>query len=179
MKTIFENNIIRLREANLEDAKELLSVTNDEEVIKYYGMDPYKNIREAEDEINWFISLLKEGKGARWVIADKDTNKYIGDIGVFNFDKNHNRIEIGFKLKKEYWNKGIMTECIKKTLEFGFSDRNYNRIEALVDKRNIGCKKTLENNGFKLEGLLREYEFENGNYVDLEMYSILKREYIK
>ncbi len=72
-----------------------------------------------------------------------------------------------------------MTECIKKTLEFGFSDRNYNRIEALVDKRNIGCKKTLENNGFKLEGLLREYEFENGNYVDLEMYSILKREYIK
>ncbi|HCQ90205.1 MAG TPA: N-acetyltransferase, partial [Clostridium sp.] len=68
MKTIFENNIIRLREANLEDAKELLSVTNDEEVIKYYGMDPYKNIREAEDEINWFISLLKEGKGARWVI---------------------------------------------------------------------------------------------------------------
>ncbi|MBZ9623763.1 GNAT family N-acetyltransferase [Clostridium sp. FP2] len=176
---IFENHIIRLREATLEDAEELLRVTNDEDVMKYYGIEPYINIKEAEEEINWFISLFKGNNGARWVIADKKTNKYIGDIGVFDLDRQHNKIEIGFKLKKEYWNKGIMTDCISELLKFSFSNKNYNRVQAKVDPRNIGCKKTLEKCGFKLEGLLREYEFEHGDYVDLQVYSILKREYSK
>jgi ribosomal-protein-alanine N-acetyltransferase len=179
MGIIYENNIIRLREARLDDSGELLSITNDEEVMKYYGMGPYINLEEAEEEINWFLGLNAEGKGARWIIADKSSDKYVGDIGVFNFDETHNKVEIGFKLKKECWNKGIMSDCIKKTLEFAFMELKYNRVEALVDKRNIGCKKALEKSGFKLEGLLREYEFEHGQYVDLEMYSILYREFNK
>ena len=177
MRTIYENNIIRLRDATLEDAGELLELTKDIDVMRYYGMNSYKDIKEAEDEINWFKGLLEENKGVRWVIADKDSDKYVGDIGVFNLDTNHNRIEIGFKLKKDYWNRGIMSECIKKVLEFGFVEKGYNRIEALVDTRNTACGRVLKNNGFKLDGVLREYEFEHGNYVDLEMYSILKREY--
>lgn len=175
--TIFENYIIRLRDAVLEDADELFKISNDKEVAKYYGMEPFKNIQEAEEEIKWFLSLLEQGKGVRWVIADKVTNKYIGDVGIFDFDEKNNKLEIGFKLKKEYWNKGIMTECIKKALDFGFREINCNRIHAFVDTRNAGCKRTLLKNGFKFEGLLREFEFEFGHYVDLEMYSILKREY--
>lgn len=174
---IFENDSIILRDAHLEDAEELINITNDKEVMKYYGMEPYKTIKEAEEEIIWFLNLLKENQGVRWVIADKNTNKYIGDVGVFDFDKCHNKIEIGFKLKKEYWQRGIMAECIEKVLEFCFRDKGYNRVQALVDLRNVGCKKTLVKCGFKFEGLLREYEYENGEYVDLEAYSILKREY--
>ena len=177
--TIFENDIIRLREATLEDAEDLLKITNDEEVMKYYGMEPYKNIEEAEEEINWFISLFKEDKGARWVIADKNTNKYVGDVGIYDYSRQHNKAEIGFKLKKEYWKKGIMTQCIEEVLNYSFFDKNCNRVQAIVDPRNIGCKKILEKSGFKFEGLLREYEFEYGEYVDLQMYSILKREYLE
>ena len=176
---IFENYSIRLREATLEDAEELLKITNDEEVMKYYGMESYKNIKEAEDEINWFLSLSTENKGARWVIADKKSNKYVGDVGVFDYDRQHNKIEIGFKLKKEYWNKGIMTDCIGELLKFCFCNKNYNRVYALVESPNIGCIKTLEKCGFKSEGLLREYELQHGEYVDLHIYSFLKREYSK
>lgn len=179
MMQIFENHLIKLRDATLEDAEELLKITNDEEVMKYYGMEPYRNIKEAEDEINWFLSLFTENKGVRWVIEDKKSNKYVGDIGVFGFDRQHNKIEIGFKLKKEYWNKGIMTDCIGELLKFCFCNNKYNRVYAMVEPQNIGCKKTLEKCGFKLEGLLREYEFEHGDYVDLQMYSFLKREYSK
>jgi ribosomal-protein-alanine N-acetyltransferase len=52
---------------------------------------------------------------------------------------------------------------------------NYNRIEALVDVNNFASKRALLKNGFELEGVLRDYEFEYGHYVDLEMYSIIKR----
>lgn len=144
MRTIFENDIIRLRESTLEDAEELLKITKDEEVMKYYGMEPFKNIEEAEEEINWFINLFKEDTGVRWVIADKNTNKYVGDVGIYDYSKEHNKAEIGFKLKREYWKKGIMTKCIEEVLNYSFLNKNCNRVQALVDPRNIGCKKTLK-----------------------------------
>ncbi|MFF0825369.1 GNAT family N-acetyltransferase [Brevibacillus sp. NPDC003359] len=179
MEAVFENQFIRLRQASLEDADELFTVSTDEDVMRYYGVEPYQHRKEAEDEIKWFLSLAEEGQGVRWVIADRTSNRYVGDIGLFHFHPRHNRVEIGFKLKKDYWNKGIITACINKTLAYGFQELGYNRIEALVDTRNVGCQKTLRKNGFLLEGVLRDYERERGEYVDLDMYSILKRDFVK
>ncbi|PYE87380.1 GNAT family N-acetyltransferase [Bacillus sp. 196mf] len=178
MATIFENNSIRIREASIADAEELFRIISDQDVMEYYGMKPCANLEGAKEEILWFQSLAKNNQGFRWIIADKKSNKYIGDIGVFGFEPIHNRIEIGFKLQQAHWNKGIMSECIQKVLEFSFLKNQYNRVEALVDPRNKGCQMTLKKSGFTLEGTLREYEFENGQYIDLQLYSIIKREFI-
>jgi len=56
---------------------------------------------------------------------------------------------------------------------------NYNRIEAQVDSRNEGSKKVLLKNNFTCEGILREYEYENDEYIDINIYSILHKEFIK
>jgi [ribosomal protein S5]-alanine N-acetyltransferase len=72
-----------------------------------------------------------------------------------------------------------MTACVGKVLDFGFLVKGYNRIEAVVDPRNAGSKRTLAKCGFQYEGLLRDYESEHGNYVDLEMHSVLKKEHMK
>lgn len=167
----------KLRKAKLTDAQELFNITQDKEVMKYYGMGAYDTLSEAEDEIKWFLRLLDEEQGVRWIIADSTNDNYIGDVGIFNYNPDQNRIEIGFKLKRDYWNKGIMSSCIKQVLDFGFNVMKVNRIEALIDKRNLACQNTLKKCGFSYEGLLREYELENEEYVDLEMHSILFREY--
>ncbi len=177
MLPTYENKIVRMRDAEIEDSTELLEISRDAAVMRYYGGNPVRDLAGAEKEIRWFQNLPIEKKGARWVIADRVSGQYIGDAGIFNYIQAHNRIEIGFKLEKEYWQKGIMTFCISNILQYGFSTMGCNRIEALVDKRNLGSIKTLEGCGFKREGLLREYERENGEFVDLFMYSILGREY--
>ncbi|MGR5881054.1 GNAT family N-acetyltransferase [Bacillus paranthracis] len=179
MISIFESGNMRLREASLADAERLLQIMSNEDVMKYYGMNPCTSLEAAKEEIVWFQNLITNNQGFRWVIADKKSNQYIGDIGVFDFEPVHNRVEIGFKLQPAYWNRGIMSECIQKVLEFAFIQKKYNRIEALVDSRNISCQILLQKNGFTLEGTLREYEFENGYYVDLQSYSILKREFVE
>jgi len=65
------------------------------------------------------------------------------------------------------------------TLNWGFTELGYNRIEALVDTRNEGSKIVLLRNQFQHEGTLREYECEHGQFVDLEMYAILRKDYLK
>ncbi|MBU4349828.1 GNAT family N-acetyltransferase [bacterium] len=176
----FEFTEFKLRKPKNKDADGLVKITHDKEAMKYYGTSGafFKNVRKAKYEIDWFKKQFTENAG-RWIIVKNNNDNYIGDIGFFNFNKSHNRAEIGYKLFKEYWGKGIITNFIKMLIDFGFTKLGYNRIEAMVDVRNEGSKIVLLRNQFKFEGTFREYEFEHGHFVDVEMYSILKKEYIK
>jgi ribosomal-protein-alanine N-acetyltransferase len=50
------------------------------------------------------------------------------------------------------------------------------RIQALIEPENIASKKLAEKNGFVREGLLRKYEYTNGKFDDLLIYSILRED---
>ncbi|MHC1609358.1 MAG: GNAT family N-acetyltransferase [Candidatus Methanofastidiosia archaeon] len=133
---------------------------------------------DAKKQVDWCIKQFTENAG-RWIITEKNNDCYIGDIGFFDFIKEHNRAELGYILCKKYWGKGIITNFIKQLLKWDFNELKYNRIEAIVDVRNESSKIVLIRNQFQKEGILRDYEFEYAHYVDLEMYSILKRDYSK
>ncbi len=174
---VYENALVRLRAPRLDDAAALMQLTHHAAVMRYYGMAPYQTLAEAEGEIRWFLGLFEKNEGGRWAIADVKTDQFIGDVGVFNFSAQHQRVEIGFKLHADYWQKGIMHFCVNKVLAFCFTHKHYNRVEALVDDRNIACQKTLLKCGFALDGVLREYEYENGSFINLHMYSCLRRDF--
>ncbi len=171
----FELNNYRLRPGRESDAKALMELTNDPEVMKYYGSCGayYKSETEALEEISWFNSLFEES-GGRWVITTKESDDYIGDIGIFDFVQEHRRGEIGYKLHRDHWGKGVITEAIGVLCSWAFDTLDYNRIEALVELGNIGSKRVLMKNGFQLDGTLRGYEIEAGVPMDMEIYSLLK-----
>lgn len=58
----------------------------------------------------------------------------------------------------------------------------FNRISATVMLDNIASMKLLDKLGFEEEGVLREYGFWKGEFHDLKMFALLKKEalqYIK
>jgi ribosomal-protein-alanine N-acetyltransferase len=171
--------IVCLRKPNILDAEAIYKISNDLAVMKYYGMSAYHSINEAKREIVWFQKIYRNNNGIRWVISVKDRSEYIGDIGLHNYFQKHNRAEIGFKLKREYWRKGIMKDTIAFVNQYGFQNLKLNRIEAVVDPRNIPCLKILEKSGYKQEGLLRQYELEEQGYVDLIMLSLLYGDWLE
>lgn len=169
---------IKLRKTKLEDIRGFIDICAEKETMKYYGIAGacIKTQDDAIAQINWCNSLF-ENNGGRWIITQIDNDKYIGDIGFHNYQSIHNKVEIGYRIKQSYWGKGIITLCIKELLKYGFQIMKYNRIEALVDTRNEGSKKVLLKNNFTCEGTLRDYEFEHGNFIDMNIFSILKREF--
>jgi len=166
-----------LRKPKKKDLKGLLRVSLDPDVMKYYGMPPIRSKKDIEREVNWFNKIYRKKEGIRWIIASKETDEYIGDVGFHNYSKQHRRIELGYKLSKEYWRKGIMTESIKKAVKFAFEELKVNRIEALVDIDNLASLQLLRKLGFTKEGILRQYEKETRGFVDLAMFSILREEF--
>ena len=179
MKRVFEYNYFRLRHAEEKDISGFIKISADWDVMRYYGEGGgvCKTLDDAEKQIDWCRRSFQENAG-RWIITEKDKDEYIGDIGFSEFVKQHKRADIGYRLMKQYWGRGIVSSFLGQLVEWGFSDLGYNRIEAQVDVRNIGSKRVLQKCGFTTEGVLREYEFEHGGYVDLEICSVLRKDYL-
>ncbi len=174
---IYETARLRLRAPRDEDIIVQFAVGSDEEVMRYYGMPPYTKREQSAFEIEWYRSIYREKQGIRWIITERDSDTYIGDIGYLKWEQKHRRAEIGYKLDRRHWNKGYMSEALVEVLQHGFTVMGLNRVEALVDPRNPQSVRVLEKRGFKRDGLLREYEIEYGEPVDLIMLSLLRREW--
>jgi len=172
----FETERFILRKGIVDDCKDIFALYSNEKVVKYLPLNLFDSVEDAIDEINWYEKIFKEQIGLRWVIEEAKTKKVIGTCGYLNYEKEHNRIEIGYDLNPEYWGKGIMQEALSSIIHFAFTS-GINKIEAKIEPENTSSIRLLEKLNFCQEGVLRQHEFEKGKYVDLAIFSILKSEY--
>ncbi|WP_423189316.1 GNAT family N-acetyltransferase [Alkalibacterium sp. f15] len=175
---IIETDRLILREVTPEDATAMYAYLSDKDVVTNMGLEPYKSSSDVlNEEINWYKSIIVEGTGIRWVITKRESNVVIGSCGFLNMSRGHHRAEIGFELHKEYWKQGISSEAVEAVIQHGYMNLNLERIEAIVDPENFLSQKLLEKQGFKKEGLLRHYEYNFGEFSDVYMYSLLKKDF--
>ena len=69
-----------------------------------------------------------------------------------------------------------MKEALTALIDYGFETFSFNRIEAKVDVKNVASQRLLEKMIFESEGVLREYEKQKNEYIDIMMYSILNKD---
>lgn len=174
---IIETERLVLRQLLEEDATVLQQYWSDPEVTEYLTLEPFKDLTEALEMIKLLRDLPEKSQGIRWGITEKHTGKVLGTCGFHNYKQEHARVEMGYELGSKYWRQGFMTEALTAILYYGFKKMEYNRIEAFVNVGNNKSTGTLEKMGFKLDGLLRQYEFARGKFVDQYCYSLLQSEY--
>ena len=172
-----ETERLVLREVTRDDAADMLRYLSDPGVVLPMGLEPFGSVEAVWDEIDWYRSILADGTGIRWGITLKDSGKVIGSCGFLNRATQHSRAEIGYELSRDFWGRGIAAEALHAVLKFGFTQLSLNRIEALTEPANLPSQKLLEARGFMREGLLRDYECTRGEFEDLYMYSVLKRDF--
>ena len=96
---------------------------------------------------------------------------------MYGYSKEHRRAEMGYDLMSEHWGDGYMTEAVEAMVSYGFNKLGLERIEATVDPENGASIRTLEKNGFKQEGLLRQRVRKWGQYEDVVLSAILQQEW--
>jgi ribosomal-protein-serine acetyltransferase len=106
-------------------------------------------------------------------------NVMIGRLGLYNIDLTNKSASIGYWLDKGQEGQGIITRCCKAVIDEGFSYLQLNRIEIRAATANFKSQAIPERLGFKREGIIRQGEFVNNNFVDLYVYSMLKTEWQK
>ncbi|MBW4562497.1 MAG: GNAT family N-acetyltransferase [Mojavia pulchra JT2-VF2] len=165
-----------LRETTLADTPAVFQVFANDEVTKYHDIETLTSLEQAQFLIKRRAERFQNQQGIRWGIARKEDNLIIGSCGYSI--RNCFQAEIGYELAREHWRKGLMTEALKAIIQWGFSQLDLNRIEALVMVENNASIKLLANLKFVEEGLLREYGFWKGQFHDLKIFSLLRKDYI-
>lgn len=167
-----------LREKRLSDDEDFFTYYSDPEVNKYILCQIPNNIEETKRELSYWRNIFYRNDGIYFAIADKETDRLIGSIGLTGYNAYQGRIEISYDLSKHYWRRGIMKKAIAAVTEYAFSEFNekINRVEAFTATNNIASKNLLLKNGYELEGVLRQHRYHRGVYVDVFIFSILRQD---
>jgi ribosomal-protein-alanine N-acetyltransferase len=172
-----ETKRLILREIIHTDDEALFSIFSDGEVMRYYNTEPMKKIIESRGLITRFAEGFKKQAVIRWGITTKADGRLIGTCGFHTWDKESFKAEVGYELAQNYWRHGFMSETLRKVIAFGINNLKLNRIEALVQPRNVASKDVLLKLGFAEVGLLTEHRFFKGKYVDMLILSILSKDF--
>jgi aminoglycoside 6'-N-acetyltransferase len=85
--------------------------------------------------------------------------------------------EIGFGIAKpEARGNGFAKEALKLLVGYLFEGYPVERIIAFTDQENLPAQRVMERVGFQREGTLRRAMFRGGQWQDMVIYGILRRE---
>ncbi|MHC0035365.1 GNAT family N-acetyltransferase [Pseudoneobacillus sp. C159] len=169
-----ETERLVLREIVSTDAQTIFDCFSNEDVTRYYGMEPMTELEQANQLIQLFSKNHTEKRGIRWGIELKVSGELIGTIGFNNWAPKHKRAEIGYDLHPLFWRKGYASEAISLISTYGFRKLGLTRIGAVVYLENESSNQVLLKLGFQHEGILRSYMYQNGIAYDTNVYSLLK-----
>src|SRR5690606_11963780 len=100
-----------------------------------------------------------------------------GIIGYKEIDRINNKLEVGYWLGEHFQGKGIMVRSCQALVQHAFAHMSINRVQFRVAVGNTKSSHIPKQLGFTLEGIMRDGEWLRGRFVDLEVYSMLRREW--
>ncbi|MDQ2720678.1 MAG: GNAT family N-acetyltransferase [Bacteroidota bacterium] len=140
---------------------------------------PWVDNMKTEDSFKQYLknceTLYKEKKEVSFIIIINDNP--VGRIGLHHLNQQNKIGSIGYWIDKNAEGKGIITKSCLKLIDYGFQDINLNRIEIKVSIKNFKSQAIPIKLNFKKEGVLRQAEFVNNEFIDLFLYSMLKDEW--
>jgi UDP-4-amino-4,6-dideoxy-N-acetyl-beta-L-altrosamine N-acetyltransferase len=167
----------RLRELDECDLTIVNKWRNNPALISFLGA-PFRYINLEIDK-KWYQNYLnKRNNCVRCSIIDEN-DAIIGLVSLTDIDTINRsaifHIMIG---DSNNYGKGIGSFATKEMLKHAFLNLNLHRVELLVLTTNTRAIAMYKKCGFVLEGTKRSCVYKNGEYVDLQMYSVLKPDFV-
>jgi len=144
-----------LREYRESDLLHIRKWVNEAETVKYLSNSFL--YPQSEEQIRDFLdrAMSEEWKG--FVIAEKETGDYIGQIDFVELDEINGVVEIGIVIgDPDLTSRGIGTETLNIILEFAFDNLRLHRIELVCWSFNRRAQRAYEKVGFIKEGIRRQ-----------------------
>ena len=140
----FQTNRLILREYAIEDKGNLFKLFTEDFVSTYEAHLQMKNVSDVEDYIKFHTenALSSNRTHYYYVIELQKSRTFLGSIGysfveiaVIN-GTSGSVMELEYYLLEEHWNKGYMTEALKKVIPLAFKTDNVIKIFAQCHKDN-------------------------------------------
>lgn len=134
---------------------------------------PWQDLAEAESALAADREAYANGDQLKLGMYRRDNGELIGMVQLFNIDDVSRRGEIGYCLASAVQGRGYMDEALTCFIDYLAHTLHLRRLEGEIDPRNQGSARTLERQGFVLEGTLRARWCVAGELSDSGIYGLL------
>ncbi|MCK8061571.1 MULTISPECIES: GNAT family N-acetyltransferase [unclassified Fusibacter] len=169
-----------LRAFRPDDVLDFYEIGCDTHVTRHITLDTFKSLEDAGDFVTKVTTNYQDEKGYYfWAIEERSSNKLIGTASFVQWSFRHRWAELGFMVNKNYWNRGITTEAMNSVIRYCFDDLGFNKVIGRAFQRNEASNHVLQKLGMTFEGIQRQHMIKDGEFVDLNCYSLLYETYQK
>lgn len=150
---------------------------NDPRIMVYWGR-PGNTTSLAE------VARLEEfeasrGNSQKYIICSHDDHP-IGIIDYYDLDWRNRSAWVSVLIgDDQFWGGGYGTDAMRTLLDYLFNQLGLHRIALNVHESNDRARRSYEKNGFVQEGLLRDWAYFDGKWVNGILMSVLSREFIR
>lgn len=141
MKVRLETKRLYLRPFVPDDVEDLFEYTNQIKVARDAGFSRCETLPQAM----LFGAMLQ--RAGILMLEIKETQKVIGNIGLYHIPRKDKTYELGYALNEDYWHKGYMSEALQAVITYAKA-QGLKRLEARVARHNQASSKVLLKNGF-------------------------------
>jgi ribosomal-protein-alanine N-acetyltransferase len=172
-----ETERLRLRRFRHGDLRDTFAWTGDPEVSRYTFWSVHKTLNDTQQFLDFCFKEYSERGIGPWAAELKTTGVVVGNCSYGAIHLSDARVELAFFFARQCWGQGLAVEGLSALLRFGFEDLGLNRMEARCMPVNVASERVMQKLGMQFEGVLREYLRVKGQFCDLKVYSLLKRDW--
>lgn len=164
-------NKIVLKGITKESANEIYEWVNREDLRTLTGT--VYPVSEYEHE-EWIKRQVTSSDRKLFLIAEKESGKNIGTIGLRNFDWISRNVELFISIGDYPKNtRGYGSDAVSTLVDYCFKKLNFHKVYLHVFESNKKAIRCYEKVGMRCEGVLKDQHFQNGNYEDVLVMGIL------
>ena len=155
----------------------------DIDVVREAASDPYIPLITTvpavftEEEGRRFIERqwgrARQGTGYSFAIADADTDRAVGQAGLWLEDVSAGRASVGYWVVSSARGRQAAACAVRALTRWAHHELQIPRLELYVEPWNTASIRTAEKAGFQREGLLRSWQEVGGKRKDMYMYARL------
>jgi RimJ/RimL family protein N-acetyltransferase len=128
----------------------------DPEVMRHF---PYVLTREeSEAQVGRFVRHWDEHGFGLWAVEEKASGAFIGFVGLqYNeeWSEGEHKTEVGWRLDRACWSRGLATEGARASLGYGFEVLELERIISFTVPENAASRRVMEKCGLAQRGETR------------------------
>ncbi|MFE4577921.1 GNAT family N-acetyltransferase [Streptomyces chartreusis] len=164
-----------LRPFTEADAAVMAEIIEDPEVVRFTG--------EASEEFSlerlrsWYGSRSAQNDRLDLAVTDRATGELVGEVVLYEWDATARSCTFRTLVGPRGRGRGIGTEATRLIVSHGFEQLGLHRIQLEAYGHNPRALRVYEKVGFVVEGVRREADFRDGQWLDWVMMAVLDHEW--
>ncbi|MFJ3903573.1 GNAT family N-acetyltransferase [Streptomyces sp. NPDC090025] len=143
-----------LRRWRSSDVAPLAAVQADPEVMRWIRDGSVRDEEETRAGIEVYEASWRERGFGLFAVEVRETGELAGFAGLavpHFLPEVLPAVEIGWRLGREFWGRGLATEAARAALDFGFRECGLDRILSIVQEGNTASERVTQKLGMRLD----------------------------